>query len=693
AFSARKTLKNKSCDTPSQNRNHARILKIEEVQADDPVPIDYKNEITKEDGPLEQMPIADGPIKLFSTFAPTDKNFKEFKDGSKSLRISPGDRLVIVGQYEICVRKGEISLLGATLTHSKRYRVFASPTHSLPVIRCSRESFDHAELSLYPFESGFEELKSISPLFGSFLDNIPNSAGSELENLFRKKKLSGFQILFSSNDKHQKLPFQSLVSPPEWNLAISNCLKYSGTPSIVFVCGPKSAGKSTFAKLLINRFISGSINDLATTGVVLLDLDPGQPEYSPPGQLSLIHIKELNLGPSFSHPICGSINKCIRSHSIGAVSPTLDPDFYKTCATNLFSEYLRIFATRSPKIPLVINTPGWVLGTGLEILVELIEKIKPTIVIYMSQDGPPEVVESLQDVDKSIKFVSLPSQTSENSSRTAAHLRKMLYISYFHLNSGPKNTLAWDIQPITSYRPWEIRYSGDSPGILGIVCYGEYPPVCLLAETLNGCLVSIVVVDELDAVPELEIGNLNPGKELLGIHKNPMYPQKFHKEPNIIRTPEDLPYFNPKKAITLDPEKSHCIGLALIRGIDVTRRRLQVITPISPNIIERLQEAEKSIVLVHGKLETPGWAYTEYIMQENMSEESCEILSKPEQIFHNDLNVNNTDTYIALESGLKEEQFQNFPWVERLQGHQGRSVGSFVWRVRRDLGKPNDGPD
>ncbi|RKF63702.1 Polynucleotide 5'-hydroxyl-kinase GRC3 [Erysiphe neolycopersici] len=696
AFTARNTLKNKPCDSASQKRNHAYNLKIEKVQADDPVTIDHINETTKEDGPLEQnysTSIADRPIKLLSTFVPTIKNFKEFEDGSKSLRIVPGDRLVIVGQYEICVRKGEISVLGATLRHSKRYRVFASQTHSLPVIRCPRESLDHADIDLYPFESGFEELKCLSPLFGSLLDNIPDNNRSELENLSRKKNPSRFQILFSSNDQNQKLPYHSLVSPPEWNLAISSCLKYSNIPPIVFVCGPKSTGKSTFAKLLINRFISGSTENLATTGVVLLDLDPGQPEYSPPGQLSLIHVKEPNLGPSFSHPVCGSINKCLRSHSIGAVSPTLDPNFYKTCALNLFSEYLRFLATNNSKCPLVINTPGWVLGTGLEILVELIENIKPKIVIYMSQDGPPEVVESLQDVDKSIKFFLLPSQTSENSSRTAAQLRKMLYMSYFHLNSSPKKTLVWDIKPVTSYRPWEIRYSEESSGILGIVCYGECPPGYLLAETLNGCLVSIVVVDEIDAVPGLKIEKLNLGKEMLGTHEDPMYPDKLPEEPNVIRTPEDLPYFNPKKAITLHPEKSHCIGLALVRGIDVSRRRLQVITPISPSIIEGLQEAEKSIVLVHGKLDTPGWAYTEYLMQQNVPEENYEFLNKPSQIFHNDLNENDTDTYIALESGVNGEQVQDIPWVERLQGHQGRSVGSFVWRVRRDLGKSNDGPD
>ena len=29
----------------------------------------------------------------------------------------------------------------------------------------------------------------------------------------------------------------------------------------------------------------------------------------------------------------------------------------------------------------------------------------------------------------------------------------------------------------------------------------------------------------------------------------------------------------------------------------------------------------------------------------------------------------------------------NMPWVEKLEGSEGRGVGARVWRVRRDLGR------
>jgi hypothetical protein len=34
---------------------------------------------------------------------------------------------------------------------------------------------------------------------------------------------------------------------------------------------------------------------------------------------------------------------------------------------------------------------------------------------------------------------------------------------------------------------------------------------------------------------------------------------------------------------------------------------------------------------------------------------------------------------------------KDVPWVERLEGSEGRGVGAKVWRVRRDLGRSEGG--
>lgn len=332
--------------------------------------------------------------------------------------------------------------MGATLPSSQiRYRVSAPSSHSLPVIRCLGTDVHDAEINLYQCENGLDSLKSLSPLFGKLWNDGSGALGSEYQSMLQKIKTSTFQIvysqfwhrqhkltsdqLFSSKDEPQRAYLQPLISPPEWNEALSKSSSSTGSKtSTIMICGPKSSGKSTFARLLVNRILSSIAPDPKSptitkwTGVALLDLDPGQPEYSPPGQLSLIHVQELNFGQPFSHPVPDGKSTVIRSHAIGAISPSLDPSLYLACALDLFAHY-RNLLQNFPGCPLIINTPGWVLGTGLEILLDLISKARPTEVIYMSQQGPWDVVQSLREEAKLVPVITLPSQASEYTTRTS----------------------------------------------------------------------------------------------------------------------------------------------------------------------------------------------------------------------------------------------------------------------------------
>jgi polynucleotide 5'-hydroxyl-kinase GRC3/NOL9 len=480
------------------------------------------------------------------------------------------------------------------------------------------------------------------------------------------------------------------------------------------VCGPKSSGKSTYAKFLVNRLLS-NLTDTPqrkavseSIGVALLDLDPGQPEYSPPGQISLVHIFEPNLGPPFAHPIPNSKSKVIRSHVIAAISPSSDPGLYMACVSDLFARYCNILLTE-PNCPLVINTPGWVLGTGLEILVEIITQIRPSEIIYMSQEGPAEVVDRLREAAKSTGVLTLPSQVSEYTTRTAVHLRTMQSMSYFHLDSARKVGLAWNGLPLTSIPPWEIRYSGENPGLLGVMCYGEQPPANLLADTINGALVAVAVIDDMAAIPGWisEEDETKPLKktheefmktddtEIRTFDQDSLQPQHLER-PLIISTPdEEIPYFNPLNAISLDPRYSHSIGLALIRGIDVARHRLQVLTPIPLSVIEDINRAGKSIVLIGGKLDTPGWAYIEELTQKTASDKATrkqgggEMGSEDEE----SLGAEAAEGMNENEGRMLGDGFQDTPWVDKLERSQGRGIGARVWRVRRDLGRTGDGGD
>ncbi|KAI1002845.1 Polynucleotide 5'-hydroxyl-kinase [Podosphaera aphanis] len=617
---------------------------------------------------------------VFSTCKLNKRNHRELENGTVVLILSPGQRLIVLGQYDIFIHKGEITLLGATLKPSKKkYRVFAPLTHALPVIRCLGTSTSNAEISLHPVQSDLELLKTLSPLFSNLWSSGQGSSGfSHKEHQSTRQK--SFDILFSPVNGPQKSYIQPLLSPPEWNAVISACSETSPCTRSVMVSGPKSSGKSTFVRLLINKILSKDSKSTSRK-ILLLDLDPGQPEYSPPGQISLIQIQELNFGTPFSHPIPSAKGKMIRSHFIGGVTPAIDSELFMACAHNLISECQNLLLM-DPNYHLVINTPGWILGTGLEILIDVIEQAKPTEIIYMSQDGPSEVVESLRDAAKSTKFFTLPSQGNENMIRTSANLRAMQYMSFFHLDLPKKNNLTWNARPLTSIPPWEINYSGKSPGILGILCYGEQPPASLLLDMINGSLVSIVVIDDMAAIP-----GWNQDRSTEAEHD--LLDTNMLGNPSIIRSPEDLPYFNPANSVSLRPESSHCVGLALVRGIDVARRRIQVLTPIAPDVIAEIQEGGKNIVLVHGKLETPGWAYTEESIMRMTSKKQDGKAYDESKIVDPDIDQTMIEDGVGPEC-IKSELLSDIPWVEKLETSQGRGIASRVWRVRRDLGKTGE---
>ena len=520
------------------------------------------------------------------------------------------------------------------------------------------------------------------------------------------------------------------------------------------VCGPKATGKSTFSRLTLNSLLTkaaqrrrrsrGSIDD----GVALLDLDPGQPEFSPPGELSLIYLRNFVFGPPFTHPAAGSIygDKLIRAHHVAAISPRDDPDHYMACALDLMKHYSRLLQ-RNPTCPLVINCSGWVYGSGLEVLTELILKLGITDVVYMSEAGQPEVVDELLGATQKarVPFHVLPSQPSEFTIRSASDLRAMQSLSYFHLAPSTNGNLSWDNRPITCMTPWTVRYAGPDQGILGIMVLGELQDPDCLAELLDGALVGVVAVEEMSAIPAQDQDYITEAKDvestahrgdgagspslnscpiyqfpdfgtgvadsesedthtsMLPLSSSPIGVQGFDDteqdnfsadcatdHPSVVRTVnEHLPYlFSGQGTCTpLDPKGSHSLGLALIRGMDKVSKTLHLITPISDSIIEDFRRHKTKIVLVKGKLDTPAWAY---------QEDYCAATAAEQQR----MKVDAKDAMRESEDGERLEGWSRpstweggTPWVWILNGPEAKGRGAKVWRVRRDLRFPAHSDD
>ncbi|KAE9572369.1 Polynucleotide 5'-hydroxyl-kinase [Colletotrichum fructicola] len=619
---------------------------------------------------------AEAPAKpipqQFSTFRPNKSNSRKHAGGILELNLKDSERFLVLGSYGIKVISGEVTVAGATIRPTDGIQwVHAPHCHGIPVVRCSDETT--LELHPHPQAASLRKLERLSPLFRSLWNEPEETKSSK-----KRAAVDTYKIICTADDAPKRALIQDLRSLPAWNKKLAGLAKIKQDPALsVMLCGPKSSGKSTFGRILSNRLLTTPGQRRVARSVAILDLDPGQPEYTPAGTIALVQIREPNLGPSFTHVATDEqAVSIIRCHSIASVSPASDPELYLECALDLYSHY----QSTCQGLPLIINTPGWVLGTGLDLLTELASSFKPTEVIYMSEDGPRESVEGLRAVCKA-NLSTLPSQQSEFTSRTAAHLRAMQALAYFHTRRSAPNLITWDPTPLTTSPPLLVNYKGRNRGILGVISYEYQPPPELLTETINGSIMCLVETVDPKAFGRLR-GSIK-GEEMDVDDAE----SSAKLEELVSRTTEGVPYIPNSDAQTLDPRHSQTLGLVLLRGIDTKAGALQMLTPIPLERIMAAKEAGHQLVLIHGKLDSPGWAYTEDLYYQSFGSNDAD---KDDTVEVMDEDTERDDSDKEPENPHLAGDVNGIPWIEVLQGHEKRPVGSRVWRVRRDLGRGAD---
>ncbi|PFH62896.1 hypothetical protein XA68_11215 [Ophiocordyceps unilateralis] len=605
----------------------------------------------------------------YSSFSLSEHNH-QVHDDKLELRLEEAERFLLVGSFGVRVLTGEVTVAGAVLQPSEKIVwVHAPHCHAIPVLRTAEST--SLELHNDAEAEGLRKLGKLSPLFQNIWNVLPAQVAES-----RSRGPTSFQFLGESEDGPKGSAIQQLVCSPKWNMKLASIVELASRrePVSILVCGPKSAGKSTFSRILTNRLLTATHEEstrtvhTAATGVAVLDLDPGQPEYGPPGTVSLAHISQPNLGVPFSHPsLDDKAYKVVRCHSLASVILASTTELHLECALDLYDCYRHTLRN----CPLIINTPGWILSLGLEFLVDVVAKLRPLDVIYMSEDGPAETVEALGDATRRLSL--LPSQPSEYKSRTAAQTREMQTMSYFHsgpvIGSDGSRRLGWSPHALSAVRPVVVPYSGRRRGFLGILRYDYQLPLDLIADAINGMVLAMVEVERWQAFRGHSREESRDGDG------------DSTSQPAVLFSPEGIPVIPNPDDLCLDPRHSRTIGLILVRGVDTANKCLQVLTPTSLDRVKEARSRGSSIVLVHGKLDAPTWSYTEHLYEQAEEDEE-----EPESV---EVTDDDDDEGLAdeLDGDSCREEETAVPWVEVLKGNQRRPVGSRVWRVRRDLGR------
>ncbi|KAF0917270.1 hypothetical protein E2562_017449 [Oryza meyeriana var. granulata] len=323
-------------------------------------------------------------------------------------------------------------------------------------------------------------------------------------------------------------------------------------PPVVAVCGPGNSGKSAFSRLLLNTLVG------RYKKVAYLDTDVGQPEFTPPGFVSL-HVLEEQ-AEDFKMLYLRTPKRCF---FFGDVRANKNPKLLLSYVFSLYDYFLKELSrfddTGNPKssaIPLVINTSGWVKGLGLHMLTEMLKYASPTHVIRLrtSAEGKnlPGGMFWLDEPEGDL-FVNLVEiRAAQDSPRhllvkkEARIIRDLRLIAYF------RQCLPMEF-PVFSYNDLIQGFASIEPFQLPMS--------------------KIHVIDLHNQVSDNAVHHFLNGT-IVGIATSASVPLS-----NQCSTP-------------------FCIGLGFIKAIDVPRDCIHLITPVSRQLLENVDTIFRSCITV-----------------------------------------------------------------------------------------------
>ncbi|KAK4497307.1 hypothetical protein PRZ48_011757 [Zasmidium cellare] len=542
---------------------------IDQASAIADTPYDVPNDASSElipqpdvEEPVAALPTTKPSVRL-SNFLRNKSAIPKQSDREWELSLKADEYVTFVGEFDIEVSKGVVSIYGAMLhSNSGVQRVYALSTQAIPAVVARKDSVVKVTALDSDFNESVLSLERVSPLFS---------------NIGAKHKYSSrsFTLLKESSDDPLQRPIVPLEVDDETKRVLSRLnarLDSNDRAPRILAVGAKSAGKSTFNRLLCNMIITRPGHQR----LFYLDIDPGQPEFGPPGQVTLVEVTAPLLGPAFTHLASADSRtfRLVRSHTIAATSFKDDPGHYVNCVIDL--------AKRIPQdVPVVVNSCGWVSGLGASVSLDILAYTGITDSVALGQ-----VDAEFEDGLKSRTTLhTVARRQGRVSARTPADLRAMQTLAYFHQKEKTsKGRPRWSSKCISHMRPWIVGYSGDNAGIEAILSYGQAPQPDFLGEVLDGSLVAIVAHD-----PNLS--------DAAAVERT---------------SSEDLPYIISKEdgfSFPIDPQQSKCLGLGLIRGIDVQNKKFQLVTPLPESQVAEL--LQRKVVLVRGGFDSPEWAYLE----------------------------------------------------------------------------------
>ncbi|CAH1184917.1 unnamed protein product [Phyllotreta striolata] len=314
-----------------------------------------------------------------------NQNHKCFDLGNRKLVVLKQKSCVpIFGLCSMKLLYGKVHIFGYTLTkRSKEVKLYSPRGSSLLVIdnlttASEEDNFDEI-LEEYDCLKDLRLKKTVaiftcSPIDAHKFSFIEKHAAHQLVPKVPARNEP--QIIFNPKDR-----FNLCSVHPEWD----DILQRVGPSTRLLVAGGKGVGKTNFLRYAINRLLG------RFEAIRVIDLDPGQSEFSIPGCLSVLTIKEPVFGPNYTH-LLNTDRSYLSNINIGH-----NPKKYLLTIKHL------IQMDSDENVPVLVNYMGFVKGIGLNIISSVITYIEPTDVLQINSkhskknfkcDLTPETVKS-----------------------------------------------------------------------------------------------------------------------------------------------------------------------------------------------------------------------------------------------------------------------------------------------------------
>ncbi|KAG7841447.1 hypothetical protein KL942_001326 [Ogataea angusta] len=525
-----------------------------------------------------------------SKFVPTSENVV-YGRGYVVIGLKADEFLMVKGQYSLKIQRGAVQI-DSILYHSSHdpIQIYGLSLSSIPLISAAQVTdqglvedtilpetehlFTPDYKSVIRLDDLFDGLEKIGLLYPQLKNIHPNR-----EDIDEFEGSAFAKSFYPYSFKVVESPSNNLGTyiNKTWKNALDTLISHSGSTEDmrVLVIGAKNTGKSTFLRLLLNKLAHKE-----HISPKVLDIDPGQPEYSLPDCISLTtHHKPIH-GQYFPF-LC---ELPARSCYIGFNTPQRQPIKYisqlKALATHLDME----------NGPLLINSPGWIKGFGVEILKELTAAVRPTHLVYLSFGGEDDNQLLCNLTYQNLVRVPVAGFTSrgyEIVRYSPSQIRNFRLLSYFHYNRYERT---FDFEPLLARSPYKISYADflnreellRFPGLSGISILDA---ANINHEDLVECL-------ETQVVGVFELAN----DEFMNFYDEMSQRgqlSSFESYPNLFST-------------TLESVVSEFRGLALIHSINTTDKYINLYTPIDVTRLSKsLATNETKLVLVKGRSDLP----------------------------------------------------------------------------------------